>query len=60
MNNSPPLPFLYFEGLEFNAKIISIESLCEIIAVIDDTVSTEHIDLLTNFEVFWLVVLLFG
>lgn len=60
MNDCPFLSFLDFKGFQFNAKVIPIESLGEIIAVIDDTVSAEYIDLLSNFEVFRLVVLLFG
>lgn len=58
MNNGSLLALFYFHGNQLNSQIVSIVGPGEIVTVVDDTVSTEDIDVLVHSKVFGLVILL--
>lgn len=54
------LAFRYLDGLELNSKIVSKVSFSERITIIDYAVTSKDINMFSNKNFFWFIVLLFG
>lgn len=60
MLNHPSGTFFHRNGNHLHTKVLFIISLRKVIAIINDTVSSKHIDLLSNRKVPRGIVFLFG
>lgn len=55
----PLLSLFDFNWIELNAKFISVVSFCEIISIIDYTISSKNVDMFSNGEISRRIELLF-
>lgn len=60
MLNHPSLSLLDSQWFQVNTKVLFVISFCEVITIIDNTISAKYVNLSPNTKVSWRVELLSG